>query len=421
MSDSKFLDKTGLTHFMSLLKTELKKKVSLGDDGKIPSSLLPSYIGDVVEFSGIIDDNIEIKQASTTSTSGSVIYSSVNKTFAYAVQSALSSEVTYYNNWNSRSSYCDDNFVPYSSKIYVDTETNDTYRWSGSSLISISGGDGGLVLGETSDTAYAGDKGAQNAKDIKAILSGDQPLVTPSIVQSSSYNYIWQIKSQLGSIVSTSTSAHITTIYGYLATFKGCLQWTHTDGYKDPTAIGDGAWSGKSLPASGAASEIISIEGITDTKTIVATIKAPKQGLVLSNGIIKEASSSDYDTASTNAGVVFQYKAIAAPVTTTVTSSSLQTLLAAASKGGSYVLQNSKAKTLTGVTTEEDEYYVYAYPSVLGNLSKITMNDATPLLSDGFLLTQINVTDPETGATLTYNVYTSVQRGAFTNAKLEMA
>ena len=42
-------------------------------------------------------------------------------------------------------------------KIYVDTTTNKTYRWSGSQYTEISES---LALGETSSTAYPGDKGA---------------------------------------------------------------------------------------------------------------------------------------------------------------------------------------------------------------------------------------------------------------------
>lgn len=44
-----------------------------------------------------------------------------------------------------------------SGKIYVDTTTNLTYRWSGSDYIEISPS---LALGETSATAYRGDRGA---------------------------------------------------------------------------------------------------------------------------------------------------------------------------------------------------------------------------------------------------------------------
>lgn len=44
-----------------------------------------------------------------------------------------------------------------SGKIYVDTSTNKTYRWSGTQYVEISSS---LALGETSSTAYRGDLGA---------------------------------------------------------------------------------------------------------------------------------------------------------------------------------------------------------------------------------------------------------------------
>ena len=46
------------------------------------------------------------------------------------------------------------------------------------------------------------------------------------------------------------------------------------------------------------------------------------------------------------------------------------------------------------------------------------MNDATPLLTDGFTSQKLTVTDPVTLKSLEYIIYTSVQKGAFTNAKL---
>lgn len=76
----------------------------LGDDGRVPSSQLPSYVDDVLEY-----DNL----ASFPQTGES-------------------------------------------GKIYVAKDTNLTYRWSGSAYVEISQS---LALGETSSTAYAGDKG----------------------------------------------------------------------------------------------------------------------------------------------------------------------------------------------------------------------------------------------------------------------
>lgn len=51
-------------------------------------------------------------------------------------------------------------------KIYVTKDTNLTYRWSGSQYIEISKS---LALGETSSTAYAGDKGKANREAINSL------------------------------------------------------------------------------------------------------------------------------------------------------------------------------------------------------------------------------------------------------------
>lgn len=76
----------------------------LDSGGKVPSSQLPSYVDDVLE---------------------------------YASRSAFPS-------------------TGETGKIYVATDTNITYRWSGSAYVEISPS---LALGETSSTAYRGDRG----------------------------------------------------------------------------------------------------------------------------------------------------------------------------------------------------------------------------------------------------------------------
>lgn len=77
---------------------------TLNENGIIPSSQLPSYVDDVLEY-----------------------------------ESSAEFPVT-----------------GESGKIYVDLFTNKTYRWGGSGYVEISQS---LALGETSSTAYAGDKG----------------------------------------------------------------------------------------------------------------------------------------------------------------------------------------------------------------------------------------------------------------------
>lgn len=51
-------------------------------------------------------------------------------------------------------------------KIYVAQDTNITYRWGGTAYVEISAS---LALGETSSTAFAGDKGRKNAQDIDTL------------------------------------------------------------------------------------------------------------------------------------------------------------------------------------------------------------------------------------------------------------
>ena len=97
------------------VQSSLSSKADLDSNGKVPSSQLPSYVDDVEEYTSQIS-------FPATGTTG---------------------------------------------KIYVDTTTNLTFRWSGTSYVVISPS---LALGETSSTAYAGNKGAENAKNIKTIL-----------------------------------------------------------------------------------------------------------------------------------------------------------------------------------------------------------------------------------------------------------
>lgn len=90
--------------------------VPLDNDGLISSMYLPSYVDDVLE---------------------------------YAAFSALPA-------------------IGESGKIYVTLDTNLTYRWSGTTYIEISKS---LALGETADTAYAGDKGKENRDSINRLKS----------------------------------------------------------------------------------------------------------------------------------------------------------------------------------------------------------------------------------------------------------
>ena len=98
----------------------------LDANGMVPSAQLPSYVDDVLE---------------------------------YASQSAFPA-------------------TGEAGKIYVALDTNKTYRWSGSAYVEISES---LALGETSSTAYRGDRG-KTAYDHSQVTSGNPHNVTAAEV-----------------------------------------------------------------------------------------------------------------------------------------------------------------------------------------------------------------------------------------------
>ena len=97
----------------------------LDSNGKVPSSQLPSYVDDVLEGTA---QNVTETGAGTYSATGFIL--------------------------SGESSPC----VPESGKTYVDTTSNIQYRWTGTGTNFVSMGSN-LALGETSSTAYRGDRG----------------------------------------------------------------------------------------------------------------------------------------------------------------------------------------------------------------------------------------------------------------------
>ena len=100
---------------------------TLTENGKVPASQLPAYIDDVLE--------------------GTLV-----STTEFTLNEGQQGE------------------VKQSGVIYIDTTTNKSYRWSGSQYVT-TGSD--LALGETSSTAYAGDKGKQVTDRVAEVYSAN--------------------------------------------------------------------------------------------------------------------------------------------------------------------------------------------------------------------------------------------------------
>lgn len=80
-------------------------------------------------------------------------------------------------------------------------------------------------------------------------------------------------------------------------------------------------------------------------------------------------------------------------------------------------LVSTRQKTLTNITTNKGEYFVYAYPASLGNLTRIIQNGATPVLG---AFNKYNITyTGNAGNSILLNVYVSANDGAFTNVQLQ--
>lgn len=148
--DDRYYTETEInTKLNTKLNTSLKGTANglaeLDSSGKVPSAQLPSYVDDVLE---------------------------------YANQSSFPAKGE-------------------SGKIYIAQDTNKTYRWSGSSYIEISSS---LALGETSSTAYRGDRG-------KVAYDHSQTAHAPSNAQA---NVIETVKVNGTALTPTNKAVNIT-------------------------------------------------------------------------------------------------------------------------------------------------------------------------------------------------------------------
>lgn len=144
--------------FSAKLNASLKGVASglaeLGADGKVPAAQLPSYVDDVLEY-------------------------------ANSAAFPASGEA---------------------GKIYVAQDTNKVYRWSGSAYVVISET---LALGETSSTAYRGDRG-KTAYDHSQNTSNPHPLGNGTTAGFSTNDYTTTEKTKLSGLSNTTVENVLT-------------------------------------------------------------------------------------------------------------------------------------------------------------------------------------------------------------------
>lgn len=125
----------------------------------IPATYLPSYVDDVIDIdifgTSAIAQYSSDNDGNTNVLLDKLCYDDENKTLVIARQINNTIDLV-----NSTS--------PESGKIYLDITANVSYRWSGTTMAEISNS---ISLGETANTAYAGDKGKQNATNIATAMA----------------------------------------------------------------------------------------------------------------------------------------------------------------------------------------------------------------------------------------------------------
>lgn len=136
---------------------------TLDEYGHIPTSQLPSYVDDVLEgYYNHIDGKFYkqktiinytvVTPVGTENPKEEWWYEKSGADYYRTTDTTVVAGKTYY---QENATYTDA-YTPETGKVYVDLFTNLTYRWSGSIYVLI-GSD--LTLGETSGTAYRGDRG----------------------------------------------------------------------------------------------------------------------------------------------------------------------------------------------------------------------------------------------------------------------
>lgn len=214
----------------------------LDNNGKVPSSHLPGYVDDVIEFNAIVSGITTQTSSSvkkSTDAGCMVLYNSDTDRFVLAVSNITftdenssdwggiirpvrslntpapaiigeetepllrvddfwiidngeallkTSQFTYYNNWADGEKFGVGTITgrtPETGKIYTSTSDNKTYRWGGNNLVII-GND--LSLGHTTNSAFPGDEGLQLMGRMSAV---EEQLFRMGITKILPFDGIW--------------------------------------------------------------------------------------------------------------------------------------------------------------------------------------------------------------------------------------
>ena len=136
----------------------------------------------------------------------------------------------------------------------------------------------------------------------------------------------------------------------------------------------------------------------------------------------KDSVTSTYTTATngTSSLINLSYRIYYGPATSVTTIANIQALTPGA-------LSSGRAASITGATATTSQYYYFCYKASVGNLVSVVLNSALNVLG-AFQNTSPNAGEPDSpfditgynadGASVTYRVYKTTAKGAFTSDNL---
>lgn len=230
----------------------------------------------------------------------------------------------------------------------------------------------------------------------------DKPLATPRITGE------WRIFKYDGVEETDRISRPAITLeYGYKAQFIGSYKWIGDTSHKDPTDIlPNSSWD--DLPASNTDSNIITTGIRGNDFAASVSLSAPKRGLEVVNGS-KIVPATGSDVISSSWRVAFKNR-----IYYGVTTNGSPTEKDITGMGS---LLGDKEQTISGVSANTTQYFVYAYPKSLGLLKAVIQGGALEIL-DAFATPYTLTITNKAGMPVELYVYVSNRTGAFNNAGL---
>lgn len=255
----------------------------LDSNGLVPASQLPSYVDDVLEGTA---QNVTETSAGTYSATGFIL--------------------------SGESSPC----VPESGKTYVDTTSNIQYRWTGTGTNFVSMGSN-LALGETSSTAYRGDRG-KTAYDHSQLTSGNPHNVSKSDVGLGNVPNV-STNDQTPTFTEASTRNNIASgeklsvIFGKIQKFYNDLKTvafsgSYTDLTNQPQINGNTLTGNKTTSDLGInADNVMMSDGVTSVEDAVDKVASGLKNLIGSSTITKTTNEHGSFVLNTNARIIGIY------------------------------------------------------------------------------------------------------------------